>query len=299
MAQNVLVELSDALAAAAEQAGQATVMVNARRRLPASGVVYAADQVLTAEHVVERDDDISVTFPGGDEVPAKLAGRDPGSDLALLKLDRPVKAVAEASKDPARVGQIALVLGRPSAEGIQASLGVISAVGGPVRTGHGGMLERYIRTDAISYPGFSGGPLVSASGQVLGINTSGLARGVPLTIPVEVAWRVADTLAKHGRVVYGYLGVRSQPVEIPEAARKALKREQATGLLIVGLEGDSPAARGGMMVGDILVGMAGEAVANHDQLFARLTGELVGKTAPVEVLRGGKPVTLDVVVGER
>lgn len=299
MAHNVLEELSDALAGAAEQAGKATLMVNARHRLPASGVVYTADAVLTADHVIEREDDILVTFADGTEAPARLAGRDPGSDLAVLKLDKPAPAVAQAAESPARIGQMALALGRPSVEGLQASLGVVSAIGGPVRTGHGGMLERYLRTDAIAYPGFSGGPLVDAAGQVLGINTSGLARGVPLTIPADLAWRVAQALAEHGHIAHGYLGVRSQPVELPPAAQKALDREQTTGLLIVGIEADSPAAAGGLMVGDILVGIAGKRVPDHDALFAALEGKAVGKRTPIELLRGGQPATVDVVIGER
>ncbi len=299
MTQNVLVELSDALADAAEKAGKATVLVNARRRMPASGIAYAADLVLTADHIVEREDDITVTLADGTEIPAKVAGRDAGSDLAVLKLERPLTAVAEATKSPARLGQIALVLGRPSADGIEASLGTVSAIGGPIRTGRGGMLERYIRTDSISYPGFSGGPLVAADGTVLGINTSGLARGAAITIPADIAWKIAEALVKHGRIQHGYLGIRSQSVEIPQSSRKALKREQATGLLVVGLENGSPAAKGGFLVGDILVGVAGKSVLNHEELFARLDGDVVGKSTPIEILRGGQPQTLNVVIGER
>jgi S1-C subfamily serine protease len=299
MSQTVLVELSDALADAAEKAGQATVLVNARRRMPASGVAYAADLILTADHVVEREEDIKVLLADGAEVKAQVAGRDAGSDLAVLRLERPAATAAEVTQSPARLGQLALVLGRPSPEGIEASLGTVSALGGPIRTGRGGMLERYIRTDSISYPGFSGGPLVAADGTVLGINTSGLTRGAAITIPADIAWKIAETLVRHGRIKRGYLGIRSQPVEIAEALQQLLKREQGTALLIVGLENDSPAAKGGLMVGDILVGVAGDSVLNHDELFARLDGEVAGKSTPVEILRGGQPQTVNVWIGER
>ena len=299
MSQTILVELSDALADAAEKAGQATVLVNARRRMPASGIAYAADLILTADHVVEREEDIKVILADGTEVPAKVAGRDAGSDLALLKLERAVATVAEPSKSPARLGQIALVLGRPSSAGIEASLGTVSAIGGPIRTGRGGMLERYIRTDSISYPGFSGGPLVAADGTVLGVNTSGLANGAAVTIPADIAWKIAETLTRHGRIKRGYLGIRSQTVELPEVSQKALQREQATGLLIVGVEEGSPAARGGLIVGDILLAVAGAPVLHHDELFARLNGDVAGKSTPIEILRGGQPQTLNVQVGER
>jgi S1-C subfamily serine protease len=299
MSQNVLVELSDALADAAEKTGKATVLVNARRRMPASGIVYSSDLVLTADHVVEREEGIKILFADGAEVGARVAGRDGGSDLAVLKLERGVGTVAEATKTPARLGQIALALGRPSPEGIEASLGTVSAIGGPIRTGRGGMLERYIRTDSISYPGFSGGPLVAADGTVLGINTSGLSNGAAVTIPADIAWKVADTLLKHGRIKRGYLGIRSQTVEISAASQTALKREQATGLLVMGVEKDSPASKGGFIVGDILVAVSGVPIMHHDELFTRLDGDVAGKSTPIEILRGGQPQLLNVVVGER
>jgi S1-C subfamily serine protease len=223
MSKNVLVELSDALADAAERAGKATVLVNARRRIPASGIAYAPDLILTADHVIEREEDITVTLADGTDVKARVVGRDAGTDLAVLKLERAAATPAEATKTPARLGQITLVLGRPSADGIEASLGTVSAIGGPVRTSQGGMLEKYIRTDSISYPGFSGGPLVAADGTVLGLNTSGLGRGAALTIPADIAWKVAETLAKNGRIKRGYLGVRSQTVEIPGASQNAAR----------------------------------------------------------------------------
>lgn len=299
MSQNVLVELSDALADAAEKAGKATVLVNARRRMPASGIAYASDLILTADHVVEREEGIKVILADGAEVSARVAGRDAGSDLAVLKLERSTNTVAEATKSPARLGQIALALGRPSPDGIEASLGTVSAIGGPIRTGRGGMLERYLRTDSISYPGFSGGPLVAADGTILGLNTSGLANGAAVTVPADIAWSIAGTLVQHGRIKRGYLGIRSQTVEIPEASQKALQREQATGLLIVGVEKGSPAAEGGLIVGDILVGVAGEPILHQDELFTRLNGDVVGKSTPIDLIRGGQPQTLNVVIGEK
>jgi S1-C subfamily serine protease len=197
-----------------------------------------------------------------------------------------------------RIGQLVLALGRPSEAGIEASLGVVSAMGGPVRTPRGS-IDRYIRTDTTPYPGFSGGPLVDAEGQVVGVNTSGFGRGVTLTIPAEYAWKVADQLARNGSVKRGYLGVRSEAVELPEAAQKALKRQQATGLLLVSVERKSPAEVGKLIVGDILVGVDGQPVADHDALFAHLTADAVGKSIPFEVLRGGLPQTFMVEIGTR
>ena len=294
---NVLVELSDAMAAAAEKAGASTVLVDARRRMPASGIAYAADLVLTADHVVEREENITVTLGDGTQLSAALAGRDPGTDLALLRLERAAARPADPAKS-ARIGQLVLALGRPSTEGLEASLGVVSAVGGPVRTRRG-MIDRYIRTDTTPFPGFSGGPLVDAEGRVVGLNTSGFGHGAALTVPAELAWKLAEQLAVHGSVQRGYLGVRSQAVEIAAAAQKALKREQASGLLVISVETGSPAETGGLMVGDIIVGIDGRPVADHDALFASLGADLVGKSAPLEVLRGGQPKSLKVKIGAR
>jgi S1-C subfamily serine protease len=299
MSKNIFTELSEAMADAAVRAGRFTVMVEARRRLPASGIAFANDLVLTADHTVERDEDIKVLLDNGMEVTARLAGRDPGTDLALLKLDSASATPAELAPSPVRVGQFVLAVARPSRQGIESSFGTINAVGGPVRTGRGGMLEKYIKTDVVSYPGFSGGPLVNGEGQVHGVNTSGFRSGGAVTIPLETAWKVADTLAKHGRIKRGYLGIRSQTVNLPPDVKYQLNRQQETGLLIVGLEADSPAGKGGIMVGDLLVGIAGEAIEHHDELFIRLSGEMVGKSVPLDVLRGGTLQVVKVAVGER
>jgi len=294
---NVLVELSNAMAAAAEKAGESTVMVNARRRIPATGIAYTADLILTANHVVEREEGITVTLSDGSEVAATVAGRDHGTDLALLRLERPLARPAKTAEN-AKVGQLVLALGRPSEAGIEASLGVVSVVGGPVHTRHGA-IDKYIRTDTTPFPGFSGGPLVDADGRVVGLNTSGFGHGMAVTIPADLAWNVAEQLAQHGTVRRGYLGVRSQGVEIPEAAQKALKREQTTGLLLIGVERNSPAETGGLMVGDIIVGIDGQPVQDHDELFARLSGDVIDKSTPVDVLRGGQPQSISVKIGVR
>jgi S1-C subfamily serine protease len=296
---NPLVALSNAMANAVEKASAFTVMVDARRRLPSSGIAYTADLVLTADHTVERDDDIYITLPNGDRVTAELVGRDPGSDLALLRLKGVTLDPAKPAAQSARLGQMVLAVGRPSEEGIQASLGVVSAIGGPVRTGRGGLLEQYLRTDTIAYPGFSGGPLIDSSAGLLGVNTSGLARGVALTIPLSLAWSTAQTLSQHGRVRRGYLGIRSQQVELADAQQQALSRKQELGLLLVGIENNSPASMGGLLVGDILVGLGGKSITDPDQLLMTLAGQVVGQATQVEILRGSQLNTVQVTIGER
>jgi len=296
---STLTDFSNGLADAVAKGGVGTVLVDARKRYPASGIAYGADLVLTADHVVTRDEDLRVVTSDGKTVSASLAGRDPGSDLALLRLAEKVLTPAKVPDVAAKVGQLVLALGRPDQAGVQASWGIITAIGGPARTGRGGLLDEYIQTETTSYPGFSGGPLVNTEGEVLGLNTSGLTHGSALTIPVKFVWRIADALAKHGSVKRGYLGVRTQSVELPESARKSLKREQQHGLLVLWLEDGGPAEQGGLLVGDILVGVNSQPVGEPDDLFAALNTDTVGKAITVEVLRGGKPETVKVTVGER
>lgn len=294
---NTLKEFSNDLSAAVEKAGASTILVDARKRYPASGIAYAEDLILTADHVVTKEE-IKVGLPNGKALSATVAGRDPGSDLALLKLAEKALSPAKTSED-VKVGQLVLALGRPDNAGMQASWGIVTAISGPTRTFRGGLLDEYLQTETTPYPGFSGGPLVNSDGEVLGLNTSGLTRGSSLTIPVKVAWRIAEALAKHGTIKRGYLGVRTQPVEIPEAARNALQREQGQGLLVLWLEEGGPAEKGGLLVGDILVAISGQPVGDPDDLFAALNSETVGKAVAVEVLRGGRPETVQVTVAER
>jgi S1-C subfamily serine protease len=293
-----LTEFSNGLTAAVETACAGTVTVDARKRYPASGIAYTEDLVLTADHAVTREENIKVILPDGRSLAATVAGRDPGSDLAILRLAEKALTATKTSED-VKVGQLVLALGRPNSAGMQASWGIVTSISGPARTFRGGMLDEYIRSETTPYPGFSGGPLVNTEGEVLGLNTSGLTRGSSLTIPVKVAWRVAEALATHGSVKRGYLGVRTQPVEIPEAARQALKREQEHGLLVLWLEEAGPAETGGLLVGDILAAINGQSLSDPDDLFAALNSETVGKAATVDVLRGGRPETVHVTVGER
>ncbi len=295
---NPLTDFSNGLTSAVEKGGASTILVDARKRYPASGIAYAEDLVLTADHVVTREDNLKVLLPDGKSLGATIAGRDPGSDLALLRLAEKALTPAQTS-DSFKVGQLVLALGRPTSAGMQASWGIVTGISGPARTFRGGLLDEYIQTETTPYPGFSGGPLVNTEGEVLGLNTSGLTRGSSLSIPVKVAWRIADALAKHGSVKRGYLGVRTQPVELAEAVRKALGREQTHGLLVLWLEEGGPAEKAGLFVGDTLVAISGQAVGDADDLFSALNSDTVGKAIAVEVLRGGRPETVTVTVGER
>jgi S1-C subfamily serine protease len=293
--ESILTRFSNDLAAAVEKAGQSTAKVNARRQHnPASGIVWAPGIVVTADHVLEREEDITVGFADGRDVPATIAGRDPSTDLAILRYQADGVAVAEQGPEP-KVGHFVLAVGRPGS--IAATSGVVSAIGGPARTMRGGRLESFIRTDAALYPGFSGGPLVNAAGQVVGLTTTHF--GGSLAIPTSVVGRVVSTLQTQGSIKRGYLGVTSQPIAIPEGMRGKVAGSPEMGLLIVGVEKDGPAEKGGAVIGDILVGFAGKPVRDTDDLQAALGSDTVGKATEAQVLRGGEPKTLTITVGER
>src|SRR5215208_1572100 len=295
---DTLSALSDGMADAVARVAAAVVRVNGRRRRAGSGVVIAQNTVLTASHVLEREEDLSVETADGRTLSARFAGRDHSSDLAVLKVEGLDIEPATPVEGDARVGQISLAVGSPSrGEGPRATLGVVSAVGGPVRSRRGPRLDRYIQTDATPYPGFSGGPLIDARGNVLGIMTTGLARGAALAIPAEVAWRVARTIEERGSVKRGYLGILSQPVQLPDGQRLGLT--QRGGLLVVGVEDGSPAGRGGLIIGDILATLDGQPVEDTEDLLVLLGGERVGREVPVKVIRGGELQELQVTVGER
>ncbi|MDL1900105.1 PDZ domain-containing protein [Anaerolineae bacterium CFX9] len=293
-----LKNLSDDLASTVEAAGASIVRVEGRRRQSATGVVWSADgMIITTHHVVERDDNIRVGLPNGDVTSAALVGRDPTTDLALLRVQaNGLTPASWAADDEMRVGHLVVAIGRPERT-LQATLGIVSALDEAWRTSAGGTIDRYVQTDVVMYPGFSGGPLVSAAGPFYGINSSALARGVSVTIPSVTLRRVTEMLLTHGRVRRGYLGVSAQPVRLPSAMAQHL--EQETGLLVMSVEPDSPSDKGGLTLGDTIVGVAGARVRHMDDLMGQLGGDAVGKAVPVKVLRGGQIAELTVTIGER
>lgn len=294
---SLLRTLSNQMADAVERIGASLVLVNGRERQPASGVVYAPDLVLTAAHVIERTEDITIYTHDRRTLPARLVGRDNNSDLAVLRVDNLGLPAATPSEEAARVGQMVLATGFTNEEGLMASSGVVSALGGPLRTRGGVLIERYIRTDATPYPGFSGGALIDTRGDLLGILTTGLINSVALAIPFLTARNIADTLTTQGHVKRGFLGISSQLVQVPAAQRTDSSQEY--GLLIVKVDENSPAQRGGILLGDILVTLDGHAIKDSEDLQLLLSGERVGKAVPVGVIRGNTLRTLTVTIGER
>ncbi|MEP6687813.1 MAG: trypsin-like peptidase domain-containing protein [Gemmatimonadales bacterium] len=294
-----LAALSDDLAAAVDTVGRSVVAIHARRRIPASGLFWQPGVIVAAHHTIQRDDDITVTLHDGSTASATLAGRDPSTDLAVLRLADPAGGPAAAAADGAhRVGQLVLALGRPG-NSVTASLGIVSAVGGEWRTWQGGAIDRFIRLDLNVYDGFSGGPLVDANGRVVGINTSGLARATALTVPASTVARVADQLLTRGHVARGWLGIATQPVRLPPPLQRSLGVETDGGLVVVNVEPDSPADRGGLLIGDILLALNDRPVRDPGDVLAVLGGDRIGQAVTLRVARGGRAEQVGVTVGER
>jgi len=280
-----LVALSNDLAGTVERVAAGVVAVEARSRIGSSGFFIRPDLILTADHALESDE-VEIVRAGGTAEPATIAGRDPSTDLALLRVTTPGPPLEFAAPEALRVGAIALAVARDDDGDLAASMGVISAVGGAWRTWQGGDVDRFVRPDLSLYPRFSGSPLVDAGGHVFGLNTGGLSRRQIVTVPGSTIQRVVDALlTRGGRIPRGYLGVALQAV--------------AGGAIVLGVEPGSPADRGSLIVGDIIVAIGGKPIEDADDVHAQLGAGTVGTELAVDVLRGGAPKSLRVTVGDR
>ena len=328
---SILQQLSDDLAGLTAEAAPGVLRVDARRRLPATGIAWSDNLILTAHHVVESDVDISIGLPDGGRIDAELVGRDPRHDLALLRVDATLQAARLANDESLRVGNLVLALGRPRRK-VKATLGVVTAVitpkdasgrrqrmkrrfdkraagdkrgwkkqawlkkaawkaGGWERLLAGGIIQ----TDVIMYPGFSGGPLLAADGSVQGMNTSGFSGGVSIALPISTLRQSVSALLADGKIQSGYLGIGGQSALLPEAVAQALGQE--AGLLIVSVEPHSPAAAAGMLVGDILTSLQGEPLEDVAELQSLLGRLQAGGEVTSSFVRGGELRAGSVVVG--
>jgi len=285
-----LTAFSTSLADAVASAARVIAAVNGNQRLASSGVIWRDGIIVTADHTVRRDDDLTVVLPDNRTVPARLAGRDPSTDLAILSADTPTPAAEFSAPASLQVGNMVLAVGRRGENGPCASLGVLSALGGPWRTWRNGNIERFVRADLNLYPGSSGSALVDTEGRVIGINTSGLTRNWSVTVPRETVDAVIDAVLSHGHVTRGFIGVGLHPVRLPD---------NRTGLIVLSTEPEGAAAKAGILIGDVLLALAGKPLADTDDVQAHLGPEQVGKTLQATVYRGGTVIEIPVIVGSR
>src|SRR5215467_8218098 len=295
MAESTWEALSNELAKAAADAGNSVVTVQGRRH-PCSGVAFTSDSVVTVHHALRRDEEISVVLAPGQRVSARVVGRDPGTDLAVLRLDHQGKLPLPRWSRSAsvRIGDLLLALARTRRGNIVASSGILSGyINEPWRTWQGGELDQFIRPDLNLYPGFSGGPLLNSSREFLGINTAGLHRS-GITIPAATVTRIAAELLEKGRVERPYLGLAMQPVGLPESLRSKLNLTSTEGLLVVHVEPGAPAEKAGALLGDILIELEGKPVTDTDAVQEALRGGATGRELSAGFIRGGSATRLKI-----
>jgi S1-C subfamily serine protease len=295
---NSLVEFSNELADAVAHAGTSVVTVLEGGREGVSGTIWRDGLAITAEHTIHGSDEVTILLPSGAKTKARVAGRDHGTDIAILEVPSGTPAAAVADESQSRVGDIVLAVGRREAEGIAATYGMISAIGGPWRTWQGARVDRWLRLDLNPFTGFSGGPIVNARGQALGMATSG-PRRTAVVIAASTVNRVVDQLLQRGRIARGYLGIGMQPVAFPEAARQSLGLDADHGLLVVAVAPGSPADKAGLFLGDIIVKAGGSSIQHIQSLQPLLDSENVGKAIPIDIVRGGQLLKLDITIGEK
>jgi S1-C subfamily serine protease len=296
MATDLLTSFSNQLADAASAASPSVVQVQGRRR-PASGLVYADNVVLTTVRALGREDGLHVRRDDGRTLDAELAGWDPTTSLAVLRVPGLDTAALTPASAPPRVGHLALAVARSWSNIVTASAGIVSVIGGPLPTGRRRSIDQVIRTTAPMHDGFAGGAFLDTSGGLIGIATAASIRGLGVVIPAAIAWKTAATVLEHGSLKRGFLGIAGQPVALPDNQKGVDGPSQA--LLVVGVTAGSPAAAAGVLVGDVLLEFDGHAVESPEELLDLLLGDRVGRGVPVKVLRGGVATELTVTVGER
>jgi len=291
------------LAKAVERVSPVVVAIDARPRVATSGIVWRDGVIVSTNHTVRRDEEITVSLGDGRRLPASLVGRDPSTDLAVLRLETDqglgIDPVATVNHNELGVGNVTLAVGRIHRGGVTASFGIVSALGDKWRTWRGGEIDRLIRPDISIFIGFSGGALIDVEGRVIGINTTGLARGAGLTIPASTVNYVVDTLLEHGRIARPYLGVSMQPVALPAELRSNLNLPNESALLILSVEAEAPAGRAGMTLGDVLVTLEGAPVADTYDVQTVLSRSRIGQTIRATILRGGQQHEITLTLAER
>lgn len=295
-----LIEFSNALAQATERASASVVAVHTETRGSSSGIVWRPGVIVTSEHALRRDEEIQLTLPIGRVVPATLVGRDPSTDIAVLKCSEADTAVPLFGDVSAlKPGTLTLVVGRTRASGPVAALGVVSLLASDRRTWMGASLTPYIRLDIGLQPTAIGGAVIDASGNLVGLATPRFARFGAIAVPASTINKISDTLLKQGRIPRGYLGVGLQPVRLPNGLREMLQRNEKTAAIVLEVHSDGPADKAGIVIGDILVSLAGQSITRLEDVQSLLAADAIGKTLPLKFIRGGAVQDGNIVVAER
>ena len=297
---SVLETLSNDFAAAAEAVGSSVAAIYGRRWMPSSGIQWRKGFIVTAHHTIRREEDITVVAAGGKSFKANLAGRDPSTDLAILKVSEESALPLPSFGDGGlKLGHVVLALGRSRGSNLVASAGIVGGISGEWEPRRGARVDQHIRLSLELYPGFSGGPLVNAQGKVVGINTRGLSRGRAVTIPLATVNRIVDELIEKGHIAKPYLGLAMQPVAVPESLRGKVPGAGNSAVLVVHVEPAGPADKAGVLLGDVVVELQGKPVEDTGDIQQLLGSAKIGDTVAATVLRGGAPVKLSIMLADR
>jgi len=297
---SALETLSNDFAAAAEAVGSSVAAIYGRRWMPSSGIQWRKGFIVTAHHSIRREEDIAVVAAGGKSFKANLAGRDPSTDLAILKVSEESALPLPSFGDGGlKLGHVVLALGRSRGSNLVASAGIVGGISGEWEPRRGARVDQHIRLSLELYPGFSGGPLVNAQGKVVGINTRGLSRGRAVTIPLATVNRIVDELIEKGHIAKPYLGLAMQPVAVPESLLGKVPGAGNSAVLVVHVEPAGPADKAGVLLGDVVVELQGKPVEDTGDIQQLLGSAKIGDTVAATVLRGGAPVKLSIMLADR
>jgi S1-C subfamily serine protease len=298
LSKGVLQALSDEVAGIAKKVSPSVVRVGSGHRT-GSGVVWSEDgQIITASHVVGRRNVVDVDLGGDKTYEAKVMGQDPYTDIAVLKVEgQGLQSIQKGSSKNLSVGQFVLALANPFGGQPSMTSGIITSSKRTLRGWGGMVMEDVIITDARLNPGYSGGPLVDATGSMIGLNTAYISsRGV--AVPVATIQRTVETLATKGHMSRAYLGILSDSISLPEEVRTQTNLDQDEGLIVLGVEKNTPAKKAGLAIGDVIVKFGNEIVGNLYDLHKVLSGDVVGKTVKISVLRGERLTELTITPTE-
>ena len=292
-----LIALSDATAQLVENAAGSIVSVNSGSRWHSSGIHWRSGIIVTAEEVLERDENIELTLPGGRSVVASLVGRDPTTDVAVLRFQPDGLPTAATAKAPLRTGEPIFAIGNHDGSAL-AAFGIVALAGGSWRSSRGGTIDNFLRLDLTLSPAAEGGALVDAQGRVLGMTVLGPRRRA-LAIPTSTIERAVDQLLARGHVFRAYLGASLRPVRGERWRDSSSASSGGRGVLVVDVDPEGPAKRAGLLLGDVITSWNGKPIDRVREVMHLLGPESVGTTVELCLIRGGATTTLQVILGER
>ncbi|HVH15965.1 MAG TPA: trypsin-like peptidase domain-containing protein [Candidatus Angelobacter sp.] len=296
----ILESVSDAIVDVTERVSRSVVQVGAGRWRGGTGTVWSKDgHIVTSNHVIGEMREVEVGFSDGTKHTAKVVGKDPYSDLALLKVDSDnLTAIEQGNSDGLKVGQFVLAVANPFGRQPSATSGIVTNPAFSTRRWWGGGgLDKVLVTDARLNPGYSGGPIVDARGRMLGINAA-YANNRGISVPVNTVKTVVDKLLHDGKIKRAYMGITAETIGLPESLSKQTDIGQSAGLIIYGVDQDSAAKKAGLALGDVVVKLDGKPVETLADLRSVLDDKAIGRHVNISVLRGEKLTTLAITPTE-